>query len=176
MLRYLFLDFLFYRSIGKSEKGFEKLSLRTAVLHAHTYLAKRRPLFTSIVLQILFGFPNRTVKGKSMKSEFGFLNWNPPWGRISRRWNQFSDSSMSLKQFEDHFFAVIIRLFGLFAFRLTKSHCQAAIALSHSCWSHLLHIKYNIGNKCAQFVQIYNNDPHSIISIISKELNLWLKY
>ena len=53
-LRYLFLDFHFYRSIGKSEKGFEKLSLRTAVLHAHAYLAKRRPLFTRIVLQILF--------------------------------------------------------------------------------------------------------------------------
>ena len=53
-LRYLFLDFYFYRSIGKSEKGFEKLSLRTAVLHAHAYLAKRRPLFTRIVLQILF--------------------------------------------------------------------------------------------------------------------------
>ena len=34
-LRYLFLNFHFYRSIGKSEKGFEKLSLRTAVLHAH---------------------------------------------------------------------------------------------------------------------------------------------
>ena len=28
-------DFPFYRSIGKSEKGFEKLSLGTAVLHAH---------------------------------------------------------------------------------------------------------------------------------------------
>ena len=53
-LRYLFLDLHFYRSIGKSEKGFEKLSLRTAVLHAHAYLAKRRPLFTRIVLQILF--------------------------------------------------------------------------------------------------------------------------
>ena len=38
-----------------------------------------------------FGFPNRTVKRKSMKSGFGFLNWNPPWGRISRRWNPFSD-------------------------------------------------------------------------------------
>ena len=32
-----------------------------------------------------FGFPNRMVKRKSMKSGFGFLNWNPPWGRISRR-------------------------------------------------------------------------------------------
>ena len=53
-LRYLFLDFHFHHSIGKSEKGFEKLSLRTVVLHAHAYLAKRRPLFTRIVLQILF--------------------------------------------------------------------------------------------------------------------------
>ena len=32
---------------------------------------------------------------------------------------------------------MITRLFGLFAFRWTKSHRQAAIALSHSCWSHL---------------------------------------
>ena len=31
----LFLDFPFYGSIGKSEKGFEKLSLGTAVKHAH---------------------------------------------------------------------------------------------------------------------------------------------
>ena len=28
----------FYHSIGKSEKGFEKLPLRTAVLHKHTIL------------------------------------------------------------------------------------------------------------------------------------------
>ena len=34
-LRYLFLDFHLYRSIGISEKGLEKLSLRTAVLHVH---------------------------------------------------------------------------------------------------------------------------------------------
>ena len=53
-LRYLFLDFHFYHSIGKSKKGFEKLSLRAAVLHAHAYLAKRRPLFMRIVLQNLF--------------------------------------------------------------------------------------------------------------------------
>ena len=53
-LRFLCLDFHFYRSIGKSAKGFEKLFLRTAVLHAHAYLAKRRPLFTRTVLQILF--------------------------------------------------------------------------------------------------------------------------
>ena len=33
-LRHLVLDFPFYRSIGKSEKRFEKLSLGTAVLHA----------------------------------------------------------------------------------------------------------------------------------------------
>ena len=33
------------------------------------------------------------------------------------------------------------QLFGLFAFRWMKSHRLAAIALSHSCRSHLLHIK-----------------------------------
>ena len=38
----------------KSDKGFEKLSLRTAVLHAYAWLAKRRPLFMRIVLQIPF--------------------------------------------------------------------------------------------------------------------------
>ena len=36
-------------------------------------------------------FPIERQKGKSKKSRFGFLNWNPPWGRISRRWNPFSD-------------------------------------------------------------------------------------
>ena len=29
------------------------------------------------------------LKRKSLKSGFGFLNWNLPWGRISRRWNPF---------------------------------------------------------------------------------------
>ena len=96
-LRYLFLDFHFHRSIGKSEKGFEKLSLRTAVLHAHAYLAKRRPCFTRIVLQILFWISQSHGKRKSMKSGFGFLNWNPPWGRISRRWNPFSDFAFDCK-------------------------------------------------------------------------------
>ena len=32
-----------------------------------------------------------------MKSTFGFLNWNPPWGRISRRWNPFSDFAFDCK-------------------------------------------------------------------------------
>ena len=65
MLRYLFLDFHFYRSIGKSKKGFEKLSLRTAVLHAHAYLAKRRRLFTKRVLQILFRISQSNGKKES---------------------------------------------------------------------------------------------------------------
>ena len=49
-----FWIFIFTVRLGNPKKGFEKLSLRTAVLHAHAYLAKRRPLFTRIVLQILF--------------------------------------------------------------------------------------------------------------------------
>ena len=32
-----------------------------------------------------------------MKSGFGFLNWNPSWGRISRRWNPFSDFAFDCK-------------------------------------------------------------------------------
>ena len=40
-------------------------------------------------------FPIERQKGKSKKSGFGFLNWNPPWGRISRRWNPFSDFAFS---------------------------------------------------------------------------------
>ena len=73
-LRYLFLDFHFYRSIGKSEKGFEKLSLRTAVLHAHAYLAKRRPLFTRIVLQILFQISQSSdKKGNPKNPDLDFL-------------------------------------------------------------------------------------------------------
>ena len=28
-----------------------------------------------------------------MKSGFGFLNWNPHWERICRRWNPFSDAT-----------------------------------------------------------------------------------
>ena len=56
-MRYLLLDFYFYCSIGKSAKGFEKLSLTTVVLYAHAKLAKRRLLFMQTVLQILFRIP-----------------------------------------------------------------------------------------------------------------------
>ena len=44
-----------------------------------------------------FGFPYRTLKRKSMKSGFGFLNWNPPSGWISWRWNPFSDFAFDCK-------------------------------------------------------------------------------
>ena len=44
-----------------------------------------------------FGFRSRTAKRKSMKSGFGFLNWNPSWGQISRRWNRFSHFAFDCK-------------------------------------------------------------------------------
>ena len=44
-----------------------------------------------------FGFRSRTAKRKSMKSGFGFLNWNPSWRRISRRRNPFSDFAFDRK-------------------------------------------------------------------------------
>ena len=60
VLEFPFFPFFFW----KSEKGFEKqFQIRTVV----------------------FGFLNRRVKRKSMKSGFGILNKNPPSGRISRR-------------------------------------------------------------------------------------------
>ena len=32
-----------------------------------------------------------------MKCGFGCLNWNLPWGRISRRWNPFSDFALDVQ-------------------------------------------------------------------------------
>ena len=52
--RNLSLDFPTVRFCGKSEKRFAKLSSRTTVSHAHSFLPEKRPLFTSTVLQIFF--------------------------------------------------------------------------------------------------------------------------
>ena len=50
------------------------MSLRTAVLHAHAYLAKRRPLFTRIVLQILFRISQlNDKKGNPKNPDLDFL-------------------------------------------------------------------------------------------------------
>ena len=67
--------FPLYRSIGKSEKGFEKLSLRTAVSCTRTHNQQEEDRCSREQLcKSFFGFPNRIVKRKSMKSGFGFLN------------------------------------------------------------------------------------------------------
>ena len=63
-----FMDFLFDRSIGKSEKGFAKLFSRTAVLFLLIMRARSRPLF---------GFLNGMVKIQktdisALKSVFEF--------------------------------------------------------------------------------------------------------
>ena len=44
----------------------------------------------------------------------------------------------STSLYNSRIFSLQLRLFGLFAFRWTKSHRQASIALSHSCRSHRL--------------------------------------
>ena len=69
-----FHGFPFYRSIGKSEKGFAKLFSWTAAFLLIIMRARTRPLFLRTVFQILFGFPNRTVKTdiSALKSVFGF--------------------------------------------------------------------------------------------------------
>ena len=48
-------------------------------------------LLYHIFLPMVFRCARAPLKRKSLKSGFGFLNWNLPWGRISRRWNPFSD-------------------------------------------------------------------------------------
>ena len=73
-----FFGFPFYRSIGKSEKGFSKLFSWTAVFFLLIMRARTRPLFLTTVFKSLCGFPNRTVKMKIQK-------------QISQRWNPFSD-------------------------------------------------------------------------------------
>ena len=74
-MRYLFLDFHFYHSIGKSKKGLEKLSLsrQRSCTRTQKELAKRRPLFTRTVLQILFRIPQSNGK----KEIHEIRNWIP---------------------------------------------------------------------------------------------------
>ena len=74
-----FVDFFFYRSTGKSAKGFAKLFLWTAVFFLLIMRARVRPLFFRTVFQILFRiFLIERLKGNpkayisAMKSVFGF--------------------------------------------------------------------------------------------------------
>ena len=71
----------------KSDKGFEKLSLRTAVLHAYAWLAKRRPLFMRIVLQILFRISRSNATSEIHEIRF----WISQLKSVLRRWNPFLD-------------------------------------------------------------------------------------
>jgi len=73
-----FHRFPFYRSIGKSEKGFAKLLSWTTVFFLLIVRVRARPLLLRTVFQIIFfGFPNRTVKTQIQK-------------QISQRRNPFS--------------------------------------------------------------------------------------
>ena len=80
--------FPFYRSIGKSEKGFEKLFSWTMVFSLLIMRTSARPLFLRTVFLILLRVSQSNGKRKSW---FGFLNWNPLYGWISQSWNPFSD-------------------------------------------------------------------------------------
>ena len=72
MLRYLFLDFHFYHSIGKSEKGIEKLFLGLAC--ARIINKNNTTVHENSFANPFPRFPNRVVKRKSMKFGFGLLN------------------------------------------------------------------------------------------------------
>ena len=76
----------------------------------------------------------------------------------------------STSLYNSRIFSLQLRLFGLFALRWTKSHRlnwgfdSSFTLLSIASSPGIFSISSNIGNKCAQFAQIYNNDPRSIIS------------
>ena len=79
-----FHGFPFYRSIGKSEKGFAKLFSWTVVFFLLSMRARARPLFLRTVFQILFRISQSNGK-----------NENP--NQISQRWNPFSDFAFDCK-------------------------------------------------------------------------------
>ena len=79
-----FHGFPFYRSIGKSEKGFAKLFSWTAVFFLLIMRAHARPLFLRTVFQILFRISQSNGKKEIQK-------------QISQRWNPFSDFAFDCK-------------------------------------------------------------------------------
>ena len=78
--------FPFYRSIGKSEKGFAKVFSWTVVFFLLSMRARGRPLFLRTVFQILFRIPNRMVKTdiRILKSKSRFPNRTHP--KIPLKW------------------------------------------------------------------------------------------
>ena len=77
-----FHGFTFYRSIGKSEKGFAKLYSWTVVFFLLSMCAHARPLFLRTVFQILFLISQSNGKNENpktdisaLKSVFGFCVW-----------------------------------------------------------------------------------------------------
>ena len=64
-----FHGFPFYRSIGKSEKGFAKLFSWTVVFFLLSMRARARPLFLRTVFQILFRISQSNGKNKNPKTD-----------------------------------------------------------------------------------------------------------
>ena len=79
-----FHGFPFYRSIGKSEKGFAKLFSWTAVFFLLITRARAKPLFLRTVFQILFRISQSNGKKEIQK-------------HISQRWNPFSNFAFDCK-------------------------------------------------------------------------------
>ena len=75
--------FPFYCKIGKFDKVFLKIAPKNSGLTRACIISKKKTAFhENSFANPFFGF--QMVKRKSMKSGFGFLNWNPPWEWISR--------------------------------------------------------------------------------------------
>ena len=83
-----FFGFPFYRSIGKSEKGFAKLFSWTAVFFLLIMRARARPLFLSTAFQILFWISQSNGKNENPKTDISAR---------SARLNPFSDFAFDCK-------------------------------------------------------------------------------
>ena len=68
-----FHGFPFYRSIGKSEKGFAKLFSWTVVFFLLSMRARARPLFLRTVFQILFRISQSNGKNENPKTDISAL-------------------------------------------------------------------------------------------------------
>ena len=89
--------FPFYRSIGNSKPICKTILVNSGLLFTNYACACKTAVPKDSFSNPFSDFPIELQKGKSKKSGFGFLNWNPPWGRISRRWNPFSDFAFDLE-------------------------------------------------------------------------------
>ena len=84
------ISWIFTVRLGDPKRIWKTVLKNSGLSLAHV-ISKMKTAVHENILQILFRISQLISIRKSMKTVFGFLNWNPPWGWISQRWNPFSD-------------------------------------------------------------------------------------